>query len=311
MTSFKLAHFSDVHLGPLPRPRLAELWGKRLVGYASWHGQRRRAHLPAALERLVDDARAQGVDHTVVTGDLVNIGLPGEFAAAAEWLERLGPPARVTVVPGNHDAYVTGADGAWRSWARWMGATAPCGAPLLPFVKRAGPLALIGLSTAIPTPVGYAHGRLGESQLAALDALLAGLPAGAAIRVVLLHHPPVAGWSAPRKALKDDAPFRAILARHGAELVLCGHEHRLALGALDGPAGPIPVVGAPSASLSRDGRRRSGGYLVYGFARTAPGAARLTIEHRRPDRLTGRIVAALQSSFGAVTPPRRLLARAA
>jgi 3',5'-cyclic AMP phosphodiesterase CpdA len=44
-------------------------------------------------------------DHIAVTGDLVNIALAAEFAPAAAWLHRLGPPHDVTLVPGNHDAY--------------------------------------------------------------------------------------------------------------------------------------------------------------------------------------------------------------
>src|SRR3546814_1584516 len=38
--------------------------------------------------------------------DLTNIALPGEFVQVGRWLEGLGAPEGVTVVPGNHDAYV-------------------------------------------------------------------------------------------------------------------------------------------------------------------------------------------------------------
>jgi hypothetical protein len=38
-----------------------------------------------------------------------------------------------------------------------------------PFVRRRGPLALIGVSSAVPTPPLMATGRLGRAQLDALD----------------------------------------------------------------------------------------------------------------------------------------------
>lgn len=284
--------------------------GKRAVGYASWHRNRSGRHLGSALDALVQDARARGVDHTVVTGDLVNVGLPGEYLAAALWLERLGPADAVTVIPGNHDAYVAGAMGGWRAWAPWMGGAGPSGEPTLPFLKHVGPLALIGLSTAVPTPLGYARGLLGEPQLAAFEEILRTLRADEVVRVVLLHHPPVDGWSPRRKALADAARFREILGRHGAEMVLCGHEHRLALGALDGPAGGIPVLAAPSASLATAHGSRGGGYLLYGVLPGANGG-RITIEHRQLDAMSGRMTTRLVTSVGPVDETRRRRARRA
>ena len=44
-----------------------------------------------------------------MTGDLVNLALDGEIEMARLWLETLGAPQDVSVVPGNHDAYVPGA----------------------------------------------------------------------------------------------------------------------------------------------------------------------------------------------------------
>ena len=58
------------------------------------------------LDALVADMQAQRPDHIAVTGDLVNLALEAEFTPAQAWLESVGTPQRVTVVPGNHDAYV-------------------------------------------------------------------------------------------------------------------------------------------------------------------------------------------------------------
>ena len=103
---FVLAHLSDPHLAPLPRPNPFELMGKRLSGFVNWHRKRRRFHLTAVLEQIVDDVNSRSADHVAVTGDLVNLSLAAEFPPARSWLERLGPPQNVTLVPGNHDTYV-------------------------------------------------------------------------------------------------------------------------------------------------------------------------------------------------------------
>jgi 3',5'-cyclic AMP phosphodiesterase CpdA len=132
-----------------------------------------------------------------------------------------------------------------------------------PFLRRRGPLALIGLSSAVPTPPFMATGRLGGTQLARLAEVLDRCASERLFRVVLIHHPPV---SAPRrhfKRLVDGAEFRATLARHGAELVIHGHDHERASIYLDGPKRRIPVAGAPSASEAPPGKHDPAGYNLY------------------------------------------------
>jgi 3',5'-cyclic AMP phosphodiesterase CpdA len=107
MTPFTLAHLSDPHLAPLPKPRLIELAGKRALGYVNWTRNRHKYQRREVLDALVADMRAQAPDHIAVTGDLVNLALEAEFAPALAWLESVGPPDRVTAIPGNHDAYVS------------------------------------------------------------------------------------------------------------------------------------------------------------------------------------------------------------
>src|SRR5260370_24842977 len=102
---FVLAHLSDPHLGPLPPPGVRELASKRLFGYINWRRSRRRLHRRDALDAITRDLHGRQPDHVAITGDLVNIALPAEFAHARHWLETLGAPADVSVVPGNHDAY--------------------------------------------------------------------------------------------------------------------------------------------------------------------------------------------------------------
>src|SRR6516162_11755029 len=106
MAAFTLAHLSDPHLPPLPTPRLAELAGKRALGYLNWTRNRHKYHRRDVLDTLVSDMQAQVPDHIALTGDLVNLALEAEFAPSLAWLQSVGPPDRVTAIPGNHDAYV-------------------------------------------------------------------------------------------------------------------------------------------------------------------------------------------------------------
>src|SRR5882757_9701820 len=106
MAAFTLAHLSDPHLPPLPAPTFRELAGKRALGYLNWTRNRHKVHRREVLDTLVADLQAQRPDHIAITGDLVNISLAAEFGPARAWLQGVGPPDRVTVVPGNHDAYM-------------------------------------------------------------------------------------------------------------------------------------------------------------------------------------------------------------
>src|SRR5690606_17956973 len=101
---FRLAHLSDVHLGPLPDVTYRDLASKRMVGYVNWQRNRRHIMQDSVLASITTDIEAAGADHLAVTGDLVNLALDGEIELAKLWLETLGSPEAVSVVPGNHDA---------------------------------------------------------------------------------------------------------------------------------------------------------------------------------------------------------------
>ena len=267
---FVLAHLSDPHLGPVPLPRLHELTGKRALGYMNWHRRRFVRHRPEVLDALVEDLRAAAPDHIAVTGDLVNISLEKEFPPAREWLAKLGSPHDVSMVPGNHDAYVRHAiNHAASHWGDYMrGDGIGAGAPHthsgpFPYVRRRGPVALIGLSTALPTAPFSATGKLGAEQLMRFSDALAHLQHEDLFRIVLIHHPPAAQGPNRLKRLIDAGPFRRVIAEHGAELVLHGHNHVHSLHWIAGQNGRVPVVGVPAASAALRGDRDPAGYNLY------------------------------------------------
>ena len=250
-TPFTLAHLSDVHLSPLVGLRPRYLSAKRMMGALNWGRQRRHVHQRAIADALIADALALKVDHVAITGDLINLGLPLEYAAAFDWLTSIAPPDRITIVPGNHDVYssLQGDAGIGR-WSSYMGSDASTMA--FPFVRRIGPLALIGLNSAILTPPFFASGRLGGEQIEVTAELLDRLRGEGAIRVVLIHHPPMPGLTPPRRALSDAAHLRRALEKSGAELVLYGHNHRSRFDWLTGDATRVPIVAAASASAAKN-----------------------------------------------------------
>ena len=263
--SFTLAHLSDPHLPPLPAARLRDLAGKRAFGYLNWIRNRHKYHRREVLDALVADMQAQRPDHIAVTGDLVNLALEAEFTPARAWLEGLGTPQQVTVVPGNHDAYVRATrhrfTDAFEQYLR--GDTATDGTPF-PFVRRRGPLALIGVSSAVPTLPLMATGRLGRAQLDALDRELAQISADA-FRVLLVHHP--LHSTSRMKRLTDATALRAVLKRRGIELVLHGHDHVHSTTWLEGAERQIPVVGVPSASALAHGHYPAAAYNLFSITR--------------------------------------------
>lgn len=272
---FTLAHLSDPHLGAMPLPLPWQLMSKRFFGYMSWTLRRRAIHGGPVLPALVTDLLAARPDHVAVTGDVVNISLPREFERADAWLRALGEPHEVTVVPGNHDAYVR------VPWRLSLGRLGPfmrgrrAGAEErepespedFPFVRERGPLALVGVSSAVPMPIGSAAGRLGKSQLAILADELEALGARGLFRIVLIHHPPLGGELHPRKRLLDADELAAVIKAKGAELVLHGHTHRSALGRLATPNGHAPVIGVPSASARPHKGKGHARYHLYRVSR--------------------------------------------
>ena len=269
MAAFTLAHLSDPHLSPLPKPRLSELVGKRALGYLNWAHNRHKFHRRDVLDTLVSDMLAQTPDHIAITGDLVNLALEAEFAPSRAWLESIGSPERVTVIPGNHDAYVRATQTRFaETWGGYIAGDhfSDHGAAF-PAVRRRGPLALISVSSAVPTPPLMATGWLGPSQLEALAKTLAALAVEDVFRILLIHHP--LRSDAHTKRLTDSSEVLALLRQHGVELVLHGHDHIHSAIQVEGPKRPIPVIGVPSASALPHGRHPAAAYNIFSIRREA------------------------------------------
>lgn len=284
---YSFAHFSDLHLAPVPRPAFSQLLGKRSLSYLSWLTKRKRLHRAVVLRAALAAVRKRGIGYLCVTGDLVNLASPAEIEQAGNWLRELAPDLGCSAVPGNHDVLVASAEPHVRSaWAPWMGgdeSPAPGGGARFPYVVREGRVAFIGLSSAEPTPPGFSSGRLGAEQRGELERILRETGSDGCFRVLLLHHPPEPCAASYRRRLADGASLLQLLRAQGAELVLHGHLQAPRRAGIPGPGDTrVPVFGAGSASL--DGSAGQGGHFHEFLVERTPSGWRLRVDHHHYDR---------------------------
>ncbi len=261
---FKLAHFSDVHLGPLPPgAAFSDFSPKRIIGAWSWMFNRCKRHLPEIAFALMEDIQSVAPDHAAFTGDLVNIAAVAEFKQGAEWLKNAGPADWLSFTPGNHDAYVE------VPWQKGLGLLDDYMRSDMkqderfPFVRLRRNVALIGVNGAIPQSWTRAGGTVGKAQRDRLREKLKSLRERGFYRAVLIHHPPAPGLAHPLRALSDAAELKTILQEEGAELVLHGHNHKRSLAWIESSHGAVPIIGVPSASMTDDGKHEPAAWNTY------------------------------------------------
>jgi len=280
---FRLAHLSDIHLGPLPDIEYRQLVSKRVLGYVNWQRNRRRFLHDAVIDAIVADMKANAPDHVAVTGDLVNLALDREIELARLWLETLGDPQEISVVPGNHDAYVPGAlDRICRAWGLWMGgddARTLADRTSFPYLRVRGNVALIGATSARATAPFMANGFFRSGQAQRLAAMLGETGKRGLFRVVMIHHPPVRNAVPQHKRLFGIDNFQRTVRRHGAELVLHGHSHLPSLHWIDGNKAKVPVVGVAAAGQAPGGRKPAAQYNLLDIS-GEPGAWSVTLARR-------------------------------
>jgi 3',5'-cyclic AMP phosphodiesterase CpdA len=272
---FRLAHLSDIHLGPLPDLAYRDLVSKRITGYINWRRNRRSNLHEDVIDSIVADMKAAEPDHIVVSGDLMNLALDGEVELSRLWLETLGNPNDVSVVPGNHDAYVPGAlDKACKAWGPWMhgdGMKQATRRGGFPYLRVRGDVAIIGVSSARATVPFMASGFFGEGQAKRLAAKLDEARQRDLCRVIVIHHPPVRGAAAAHKRLLGIGRFQKVIRRHGADLVLHGHTHLPTTYRIDGADDPVPVIGVAAAGQAPHGAKPAGQYNLLEIERSKDG----------------------------------------
>jgi len=261
---FRLVHISDIHLAPLPRPLWWQLMGKRMTGYLNWTFNRKGEMEKNTFDVLTRDFLKQHADHIAISGDIVNLALDAEFAQARNRILKLGYANDISLVFGNHDIYVPGAFAkACQAFSPWIKGEKIRENSFFPYMRSRGPVAIIGVSSAVVTLPFLATGYFGEQQAQDLGLLLQRAEQLGLFRVVMIHHPLLfhaAGWS---KRLWGIRRFQRVISAYGAELVLHGHTHLPTLSFIQGKQGQVPVVGVASASQDFGGHRPPAGYNLF------------------------------------------------
>ncbi|MFG1706045.1 metallophosphoesterase [Nonomuraea sp. M3C6] len=185
-----IAHLSDIHIGATPQS----------AGRAD-----------AVLRYL--DSLPYDFDVVLVTGDIADHGLPGEYEEAGKLLTSRHP---VLVGPGNHDRR--------EEFRRVLLGERPSSGPINQ-VHRSAKAIYAMCDSSIP---GEDAGHLDEETIAWLEGVLesADLPV-----FVAFHHPPALLHSPPIDGIRlhRPEPLEELLAAHpNVPAVLVGHAHMAA-----------------------------------------------------------------------------------
>lgn len=225
----KLAHFSDIHVTHFPLTGRFAL--KRLAAVASYSLAGRGAHFEGSDRRiasLLAHVDGQQVDHALCTGDLTGVSTEAEFARVAELFgPRLRQPERFTVIPGNHDRYVSGARGVFERHFATL-----CEGAVFPAVKHlASDVTLVLLDSARPTSLVDSSGLLGEDQRSKALSILTDPSLKSRFVVVALHYGLLrmnGERDAKAHGLRDDVELMNLIDRDDVQvdLVVHGHLHR-------------------------------------------------------------------------------------
>jgi 3',5'-cyclic AMP phosphodiesterase CpdA len=251
---------------------------KRITGLLNLRLKREHKHRPGHVRAVAREVARAKVDHVVITGDLTNLALEQEFEAVKDLIENeLQLDAEhVTIVPGNHDLYTRGAMKTQR-FSRFFAPYLESDLPDLaadislgrfPVVKLRGPLALIGMTSAVPRPPLVASGELGRAQLDALSRILAHDEVKRRTAILALHHPihnPPSRLKTLVEGLVDADDLEDVVAPLHRGLLLHGHLHNRMQRTFPTKAGKLLAVGATSASLHHENEHRMAGFNLYEF----------------------------------------------
>lgn len=229
---------------------------------------------PEALNALLQLAREQRPDVAVLSGDITQRATRGQFAAARDFIERLGVP-QVLAIPGNHDLPLFD---PWqrllRPYARYARAFGSDREPV-----HRGPDLLIAC---VDTTRWWRHknGEVSAAQVERVAQLLRG--AGPhELRVVVTHQPVAVITPQDRANLLRGERVAAVRrwVAAGADLILGGHIHLPYVCPLgDHVRGLVRTAHAVQAGTAVSSRVRSGTGHSVNLIRVAPATA----EGQRP-----------------------------
>ncbi len=267
----RIAHLSDVHmLDARPgRDRSGYSMGHRFLSFGrplDAAGRRRK------LVHALSAARRVGASQVVISGDLTEIGVPGEFESLAETLHDSGiAPERITLVPGNHDLYTS--PDAWK-----VALEGPLAAFRASSSEKAGKIIecagvrILPLDVARFQPVTRSAGWIDESELDQVQYRAADTGLSDRPLLVVQHHPPFVRTTQPLHwldGLVGAARLMGILEAFRHLYVLHGHLHSAVNRVLG--CGAARVFGATATVDDKEAAPRVRLYEVRGGTLQAAG----------------------------------------
>lgn len=176
-----------------------------------------------ACEAALGYAHATAHDLVLITGDITQQGLPGEFEAAGGWIARMPDPRFVIV--GNHDVPYWSLRARlfspWRAFERATGHPAHDHQFLSPHLMVRGVVTARGWQARL----NWSKGVIDLEQTRKAAEALRQAPVGA-LRVLACHHPLVEMIGAPMTGeVKRGEAAALIFAEAGVDLIATGHVH--------------------------------------------------------------------------------------
>jgi len=240
----RIAHFTDLHITTNPSQiDWKSLLGKRAIGWSNLKFRRRFSSVQKAsvvATALVRDIGELNPDHVVVTGDFTGLSLPSEYETAHKLLSPLFQPDNTTLLPGNHDVYVSSAvrGKLFEKWfGEWTASDLEVSNSLLdgcndypfPIVRLLGDdVALICLRDARPTWLHDSSGKVPREQVEALERILSSGLVANRVKILALHYGLV-----DRNGMLDSyfhrlhnaKTIKNLAERYDISLVIHGHIH--------------------------------------------------------------------------------------
>jgi 3',5'-cyclic AMP phosphodiesterase CpdA len=222
-----IAQLTDLHLLEDDFDDKRTLGERARLSYLSFGRRLDPADRRERLRRSLAEVRAAQVDHVILTGDLTEDGHPAQFELLAEVLADSRIPAdRVTIVPGNHDAYGDGS--AYEAaMAGPLRAYAPTSGICNPIPLRDA--TLVPVSTAFQQTCLRSAGAISEADRAALARIVTD-PAflGKPLIFAQHHHPgqylvPIWQWI---DGMLEHRVFSYLFEQCPHLYVVHGHTHR-------------------------------------------------------------------------------------
>ena len=222
-----LAHLSDLHMLERDHQKRRGLSRTRLQFLSTGAALDAEARLQRAT-RLLQLAQRGGADHILLTGDLTEDGVDSQFEMLAEalYLSRV-EPERVTLLPGNHDAYVD-----FRAYDRALEG------PLRAFRATSQERAVTLLDDAVIVPISTtiegqwftrSRGTIRAEDVTRIHRVACDSISRDRAVVVAQHHPPshhpifALEWF---DGVENVDPMRDLLHERAKVHVLHGHTHR-------------------------------------------------------------------------------------